>query len=63
LNRIVRSELLELLRRPDADAVDRLLARDVGEDVSLSTLGLDFAPAERIADAPASEHAPARWRD
>jgi precorrin-2 dehydrogenase/sirohydrochlorin ferrochelatase len=64
LNGLVRSELIDLLRRPDTDAVDRLLSRDVGEGVSLSSLGLAFpAAAERVADVSTPEHAPARWRD
>jgi precorrin-2 dehydrogenase/sirohydrochlorin ferrochelatase len=40
---LVRSELLELLRRPDAGAVDRLLSRHVGAGVSLARLGVTFA--------------------
>jgi precorrin-2 dehydrogenase/sirohydrochlorin ferrochelatase len=36
---LVESELLECLSRPDAEAVDRVLARHAGEDVSLARIG------------------------
>lgn len=39
LTGLVASELLETLRRPDHDAVDRLLAAHAGAGVSLASLG------------------------
>jgi precorrin-2 dehydrogenase/sirohydrochlorin ferrochelatase len=36
---LVQSELLECLSQPDSEAVDRLLARHVGKDVSLARIG------------------------
>lgn len=39
---LVESDLLERLREPDTAAVDRLLARYAGEDVSLASLGAHF---------------------
>lgn len=56
LDGLVRSELIDLLRSPDTAAVDRLLSRDVGEGVSLASLGL----ASLGADAAAAGQAPAR---
>jgi precorrin-2 dehydrogenase len=53
LRRLARSELIDLLRGSDAQAVDRLLARHVGEGVSLASLGLAALVAGRDA-APAS---------
>ena len=56
LDGLVRSELIDLLRRPDTVAVDRLLSRDVGEGVSLVSLGL----ASLGADAATVSSVPAR---
>jgi precorrin-2 dehydrogenase/sirohydrochlorin ferrochelatase len=56
LDGLVRSELIDLLRRPDAAAVDRLLSRDVGEGVSLASLGLGSLGA----DVATAGQAPAR---
>jgi precorrin-2 dehydrogenase/sirohydrochlorin ferrochelatase len=39
LRQLVASDLLECLRRPDLEAVDRLLAAHAGEQVTLATLG------------------------
>lgn len=39
LKGLVASDLLERLRQPDADAVDRLLAEHAGSGVSLASLG------------------------
>ena len=39
LRGLVASQLLDCLRRPDADAVDRLLAEHAGAEVSLASLG------------------------
>jgi len=42
LTGLVASDLLDHLRAPDPAAVDRLLARHVGHDVSLASLGADL---------------------
>ena len=42
LRGLVDSDLLECLRAPDAAAVDRLLARHAGGNVSLASLGADL---------------------
>ena len=42
LTGLIASELLERLREPDPAAVDRLLARHVGGDVSLASLGANL---------------------
>jgi precorrin-2 dehydrogenase/sirohydrochlorin ferrochelatase len=52
LDGLVRSELIDLLQRPDTAAVDRLLSRDVGEGVSLASLGLASFAADAV-QAPA----------
>lgn len=57
LNALVRSELLDLLRAPDVDAVDRLLARHLGAGTSLALLGISFecgAAASRPATTTAA---------
>ena len=42
LTGLVGSDLLDRLRAPDADAVDRLLAEYAGNDVSLASLGAEL---------------------
>ena len=42
LTGLVESELLDCLRAPDSEAVDRLLACHAGADVSLEALGVSF---------------------